>query len=70
MKQYQIILLLFYFSKVSGYGYVTDTITVDPCADYWELSYKHPYLEQADSLWGFEKFDRAVVFLSTSSHKI
>ncbi len=62
MKQYQIILLLFYFSKVSGYGYVTDTITVDPCADYWELSYKHPYLEQADSLWEYEKFDRAVVF--------
>jgi CHAT domain-containing protein len=36
--------------------------TTPACTGYWELSYKHPYLKKADSLWEMEKFDQAVVF--------
>lgn len=69
MKQFQIIVFLFYFFEFSSYGYATDTIAVDPCIDYWELSYKHPYLKKADSLYDSERFDEALTLYQLAADK-
>ncbi len=53
-----VLLSLLYFCGYSQYS--SHTSPIDPCADYWELSYKHSYLSRADSLWEMEKFDQAV----------
>ena len=40
-----------------------------PCQGYWEKSYKHPYLEEADSLWVLQKFKRAATLYALSAGK-
>ena len=39
------------------------------CAGYWELSYQHPYLEKADSLYGVERFTEALPIYQAAAKK-
>ncbi len=71
MKRFQVIVLLLILSFVSIFGYVPDTLknSSDPCKGSRELSYKHPYLTEADSLFNQGVRDQAYELYETAADK-
>jgi len=50
------------FSLIRAHSWVADSIdeVIDPCVGYWKLSYQHPDLVLADSLYVVERFSEAL----------
>lgn len=71
MKRFQTIVLLLALSVIMVFGSALDSLknTSEPCNGYWDHSYKHPYLEVADSLWKLEKFARASSLYELAAEK-
>ena len=65
-RLYSLIVLL---SLCYFYGFSQDSRATKPCADYWELSYKHPYLNRADSLWEYGESGKASALYEIASKK-
>ncbi len=57
-KPFWFILVLLTF--LSGEIRASQDAVTSACTDYWERSYKHPYLNKADSLRGAEQFNAAL----------
>lgn len=71
MKRFQTIVLLLVLSAVMVFGSAVDSLknTSEPCNGFWEHSYKHPYLTEADSLWDQAKFKRASILYKPAAEK-
>ncbi len=71
MKRFQTIVLLLVLSTVMVFGSAVDSLknTSEPCDGFWEHSYKHPYLTEADSLWDQDKFKRASSLYKLAAEK-
>ncbi|GJM29769.1 MAG: hypothetical protein DHS20C17_24040 [Cyclobacteriaceae bacterium] len=56
-------------SSISVAGIGLKSAYNNPCQDYWELSYQHPYLREADSLRELEQFENALGFYQMAAKK-
>ena len=71
MNRFSTTLLLLVIAVTWCYGQDSTPVYKDvtPCDGYWELSYKHPYLTVADSLWDHGEFNEAAKFYETAANK-
>ena len=62
---------LLLLAMVQANAWVVDSTrnSVDPCIGYWELSYQHPSLEKADSLYDVERFTEALLLYQSAAEK-
>ncbi len=63
--------LLFTLHFFSLYSQINGSVTntIDPCTDYWELSYRHSYLDKADRLYSVERFTEALALYQLAAER-